>query len=466
MKNMEESVLTLGITPNYTNYDSTETLISELDSTSYTIMKELRHNLGHRLRKRKEVLRQRQLIVDVSFALALIGVLFVVIDTELIFAHVTTTNSVLSTTLRSMTSVSTVGLLICIVGYHVVGIQLFMASAGFSNWRLAMSSAKWLKLILELCICAVHPLPFLDIPIATVVVISDENSSVLKDAILPINGILTILMSLRLYLLGRFIVVHSKLFLDTSVQSLGALSRVRINAQFVFKAVMSTTPGVVLLCIMFGTFFINSWNLRVCEVYSDPDTSLASYPQALWLTAVTFLTVGYGDLIPRSYCGRMIVGFTALMGVGIMALSVAVLAKNLEQTRSEKYVYSFVQQISLDKKRKHAASDVIKQVIRIWRQRRAGASDTDHKIITYRSKLIRSIRVMNEQKFLKLHLQEVTVGPVELATSLNDTRVVVGTIQDDQKLMSQRISNLETLTMDVSSTLRELKEVITKKKFF
>ena len=89
---------------------------------------------------------------------------------------------------------------------------------------------------------------------------------VLENAYLPLNGVLTILMFMRLYLLGRLVVVHSKLFLDTSVQSLGALSRVKINAQFVFRALMSTSPMLMLSSWMIGTFFINSWNLRVCEV--------------------------------------------------------------------------------------------------------------------------------------------------------------------------------------------------------
>ena len=60
------------------------------------------------------------------------------------------------------------------------------------------------------------------------------------------------------------------------------------------------------------------------------------FGQAMWLTAVTFLTFGYGDLVPRSYCARVIASFTGLMGVGSMALSVAVLAKKLEQSRAEK----------------------------------------------------------------------------------------------------------------------------------
>ena len=72
------------------------------------------------------------------------------------------------------------------------------------------------------------------------------------------------------------------------------------------------------------------------QVYTDPSSHYTMFGQSMWLTAVTFLTVGYGDLVPRSYCARVIASFTGLMGVGSMALSVAVLAKKLEQSRAER----------------------------------------------------------------------------------------------------------------------------------
>ena len=53
----------------------------------------------------------------------------------------------------------------------------------------------------------------------------------------------------------------------------------------------------------------------------------------MWLSAITFLTVGYGDLTPMTHCGRFIAIVTGLMGLASTALLVAVLAKKLEQTR-------------------------------------------------------------------------------------------------------------------------------------
>ncbi|ESO98190.1 hypothetical protein LOTGIDRAFT_114336 [Lottia gigantea] len=418
------------------------------------------NNLGYRLRRRREVLTQRKCIVDVSFVLGLLGIVLVVIDTELVLSGKIEADSSASTAIRVFTTITTVCLLFSIIAYHATGLRLYMASAGFEDWRLAMTATKWVKLSIELLVCFIHPLPFLNIFIPTISV-SNTNmgSSVLTARNIPINAILTILMFLRLYLFGRFVVVHSNLFLDTSVQSLGALSRVKINAQFVFRALMSSTPGIVLGTVMLSTFLINSWNIRLCEVYTDPNSELGEFTQAMWLTAVTFLTVGYGDLIPHSYCGRLIAGSTGLMGVGIMALSVAVLAKKLEQSRSEKYIHTFVQQVALDKCVKNAASDVVKQTIRIWRLKKNGHYK-DTTLLKHRSKLLRAKRVMQEAQFTKSHLSECMVGPVELSTGLNNMCNVVTTVKEDQKVLEQRIANLETLVVNMSCQLHDVRDML------
>ncbi|KAK6184763.1 hypothetical protein SNE40_007163 [Patella caerulea] len=468
---MDGPILSMGPS-NYVKYDSTETLVTELTDCDFDDIRppsnmtqcDVKNNLGYRLRRRREVLTQRKCIVDISFVLGVVGIVLVIIDTELILGGTIHADSPISTALRVFTSISTSCLMLSIVAYHVTGLRLYMASAGFEDWRLAMTATKWFKLSLELLVCFIHPLPFLNVYIPTIsVVTNSDNGSVLTARIIPINAILTILMFLRLYLFGRFVVVHSNLFLDTSVQSLGALSRVRINAQFVFRALMSSTPGIVLTTVMLATFMINSWNIRLCEVYTDPNSELGEFTQAMWLTAVTFLTVGYGDLIPRSYCGRLIAGSTGLMGVGIMALSVAVLAKKLEQSRSEKYIHTFVQQVALDKCRKNAAADVVKQAMFIWRLKRRGPCRTSA-LLKHKSKLLRAKRSMQEAQFTKSHLSECMVGPVELSTGLNDMYGIVTTVKDDQKVLEQRIANLETLVVNMSCQLHDVRDMLRKMK--
>lgn len=35
--------------------------------------------------------------------------------------------------------------------------------------------------------------------------------------------------------------------------------------------------------------------------------------EALWMVSVTFLSIGYGDVVPHTYCGRSICLLTGIM---------------------------------------------------------------------------------------------------------------------------------------------------------
>ena len=45
--------------------------------------------------------------------------------------------------------------------------------------------------------------------------------------------------------------------------------------------------------------------------YHDDDH--ANLLNAMWLIAITFLSVGYGDIVPNTYCGRGIAVTTGIM---------------------------------------------------------------------------------------------------------------------------------------------------------
>ena len=110
--------------------------------------------------------------------------------------------------------------------------------------------------------------------------------------------------------------------------------------------------------------------------------------EAMWMSAITFLTVGYGDVVPKSECGRVTAVVTGLLGVGTTALLVAVLAQKLEQTRAEKYVHTFVSRVAIDKAHKDAAANVIKNVLKLWRIRRPGYISTSRRRIRVHGKLL------------------------------------------------------------------------------
>ena len=50
---------------------------------------------------------------------------------------------------------------------------------------------------------------------------------------------------------------------------------------------------------------------RYCCRYHDEEH--ANLLNTMWLIAITFLSVGYGDIVPNTYCGRGIAVTTGMM---------------------------------------------------------------------------------------------------------------------------------------------------------
>lgn len=47
------------------------------------------------------------------------------------------------------------------------------------------------------------------------------------------------------------------------------------------------------------------------------DEDHANYLNSMWLIAITLLSVGYGDIVPNTYCGR---GITLTCGIMVSSL--------------------------------------------------------------------------------------------------------------------------------------------------
>lgn len=54
----------------------------------------------------------------------------------------------------------------------------------------------------------------------------------------------------------------------------------------------------------------DAWNLCV---FSYHDVKHKNLLNSMWMISITFLSVGYGDIVPNTYCGRAIAVFTGVM---------------------------------------------------------------------------------------------------------------------------------------------------------
>lgn len=127
-------------------------------------------------------------------------------------------------------------------------------------------------------------------------------------------------------------------------------------------------------------FYGNLWVFAIYSRYHDNQDITSNFLGAMWLISITFLTIGYGDMVPNTYCGKGVCLLTGIMvslrqleelkvvtnmsakrwnllsyvcapqGAGCTALVVAVVAKKLELTKAEKHVHNFMMDTQLTKR--------------------------------------------------------------------------------------------------------------------
>ncbi|XP_049310590.1 small conductance calcium-activated potassium channel protein isoform X15 [Bactrocera dorsalis] len=352
-----------------------------------TISAKHKPNVGYRLGKRKALFEKRKRISDYALVMGMFGIIVMVIENELSSAGVYTKASFYSTALKTLISVSTVILLGLIIAYHALEVQLFMIDNCADDWRIAMTWQRISQISLELFICAIHPIPG-EYYFQWTTKLANKNKTMGTETV-PYDVALSLPMFLRLYLICRVMLLHSKLFTDASSRSIGALNRINFNTRFVLKTLMTICPGTVLLVFMVSLWIIASWTLRQCERFHDEEH--ANLLNSMWLTAITFLCVGYGDIVPNTYCGRGITLTCGMVGAGCTALLVAVVSRKLELTRAEKHVHNFMMDTQLTKRLKNAAANVLRETWLIYKHTRLVKRVNPGRVRTHQRKFLLAI---------------------------------------------------------------------------
>lgn len=137
-----------------------------------------------------------------------------------------------------------------------------MTDLGCRDWRILIDTKRLAKITAELLACVVCPIPG-DFHFTWRTVHHDGKT--VTAARVPVDVLLSIPMFLRLYLLCRLMLLHSKLFTDAPSRSIGAMNRVNFTARFVLKTLMTMSPGTVLLTFTMSWWLMAAWIMLLCE---------------------------------------------------------------------------------------------------------------------------------------------------------------------------------------------------------
>ncbi|XP_041616545.1 small conductance calcium-activated potassium channel protein 1 isoform X5 [Vulpes lagopus] len=387
-------------------------------------------NVGHRLGHRRALFEKRKRLSDYALIFGMFGIVVMVTETELSWGVYT---------------------------------KLFMVDNGADDWRIAMTCERVFLISLELAVCAIHPVPgHYRFTWTARLAFTYAPSAAEAD----VDVLLSVPMFLRLYLLGRVMLLHSKIFTDASSRSIGALNKITFNTRFVMKTLMTICPGTVLLVFSISSWIIAAWTVRVCErenMYHDKQEVTSNFLGAMWLISITFLSIGYGDMVPHTYCGKGVCLLTGIMGAGCTALVVAVVARKLELTKAEKHVHNFMMDTQLTKRVKNAAANVLRETWLIYKHTRLVKKPDHARVRKHQRKFLQAIHQAQKLRSVKIEqgkLNDQANTLADLAKTQNVLYDLMSELHAQHEELEARLAALEGRLDALGASLQALPGLI------
>uniref|UniRef100_UPI00398EA06E small conductance calcium-activated potassium channel protein 3 isoform X3 n=1 Tax=Pristiophorus japonicus TaxID=55135 RepID=UPI00398EA06E len=381
-------------------------------------------NVGYKLGHRRCLFEKRKRLSDYALIFGMFGIVVMVIETELSWG---------------------------------IYSKLFMIDNGADDWRIAMTYERIFFISLEMVVCGIHPVPGRYIFHWKARL---AFSYTLSETWADVDIILSIPMFLRLYLIARVMLLHSKLFTDASSRSIGALNKINFNTRFVMKTLMTICPGTVLLVFSISLWIIAAWTVRVCERYHDRQDVTSNFLGAMWLISITFLSIGYGDMVPNTYCGKGVCLLTGIMGAGCTALVVAVVARKLELTKAEKHVHNFMMDTQLTKRIKNAAANVLRETWLIYKHTKLLKKIDHAKVRKHQRKFLQAIHQLRNVKMEQRKLTDQANTLVDLSKMQTIMYDLITELNDRGEDLEKQIVSLENKLEGLTSSFHALPGMI------
>jgi len=68
----------------------------------------------------------------------------------------------------------------------------------------------------------------------------------------------------------------------------------------------------------------------------EPESNVPSLPSAVWLTIVTATTVGYGDMVPKTNLGKLVVSLLTITSALYMAMPIGIVGSSFSSVWADR----------------------------------------------------------------------------------------------------------------------------------
>ena len=151
---------------------------------------------------------------------------------------------------------------------------------------------------------------------------------------------MTVLSLLKCYFFLRTFMYFSR-FNDPRAQRVCQMNGCKATSLFAIKSIIQENPYKLVTLIFLLTAVTSAYAMQVFErpLTTVSGQDFESYWNSLWLTIVTMTTVGYGDLYPKSFGGRVIGILVCIWGIFITSFFTVTLTNFLSFTPSQNKAY-------------------------------------------------------------------------------------------------------------------------------
>jgi voltage-gated potassium channel len=120
--------------------------------------------------------------------------------------------------------------------------------------------------------------------------------------------------------------------------------------ELIFKVISNQRQMLFATVFTLGIMvFVLSTGLYLLENSAQPE-AFKSIPAVMWWGVVTMTTVGYGDMVPITFFGRILGAFAMLVGIAMLAMPVGIIASGFSEEikrRQQLMAWQIISNLSL-----------------------------------------------------------------------------------------------------------------------
>jgi len=216
---------------------------------------------------------------------------------------------------------------------------------------------------------------------------------------IPINSILTSVCLFRSWFIFKLYLVSSSSYSQRSFR-ISKINNIKLSLMFPFKANMESSALIVNIFLFLMALIVCSYNLRIFERYFDivNDYNLSNYLNDLWCVFITMTTVGYGDISPSSFFGRINIMISCMFGVFLVGLMVVSVTSYLNIEGIDSNIYQILLKSEKMEDRNKYAYQAIVQYLKSIKEVNQEKNKVDNEI--FMSKVI-----PNQKKMINHYLK-------------------------------------------------------------